>query len=141
MLQLLFHVLLVRILHVHSILQQEHHPDSLIKTIVTMAATRMDPADQQATDGQSHPRQDGGGETLAMMNNRAGKQKPATPGVYPDVRHAHAPRRLIIRQNLCVAVPSGPPAWCPREWASALLPGPRGKFRCIFTAKLIAYCS
>ena len=26
------------------------------------------------------------------------------------------------------------------NWAGALLPGPRGKFRCIFTAKFTTYC-
>ena len=63
---------------------------------MTMAATGMDPAALQVTDGQSRPRLDGGGETLAMMNISAGKQELATPGVKPDVRHAHAPRRLNI---------------------------------------------
>ncbi len=96
MIRRLYRVLIVRILHVPSVLQREHRPGNLIRTIVTMAATGMDPADLQVTDGQSRPRLDGGGETLAMMNIRAGKQELATPVVYPDGRHAHVPRRLNI---------------------------------------------
>ena len=96
MIRRLYRVLIVRILHVPSVLQREHRPGNLIRTIVTMAATGMDPAALQVTDGQSRPRLDGGGETLAMMNISAGKQELATPGVKPDVRHAHAPRRLNI---------------------------------------------
>jgi hypothetical protein len=96
MIRLQFHVLIVRILQVPSVLQLEHRPGNLIRTIVTMAATGKDPDALQVTDGQSRPRLDGGGETLAMMNIRAGKRELATPGVYPDVRHAHAPRRLNI---------------------------------------------
>ena len=96
MIRRLYRVLIVRILHVPSVLQREHRPGNLIRTIVTMAATGMDPAALQVTGGQSRPRLDGGGETLAMMNISTGKQELATPGVKPDVRHAHAPRRLNI---------------------------------------------